>query len=31
MQERKTIIIAADGSGDFTTLTAAGNRIHKSG
>ena len=23
MQERKTIIIAADGSGDFTTLTAA--------
>ena len=23
MQERKTILIAADGSGDFTTLTAA--------
>lgn len=23
MQERKTIVIAADGSGDFATLTAA--------
>ena len=27
MQERKTILIAADGSGDFATLTAAAARL----
>ena len=29
MQERKTILIAADGSGDFATLTAAARLRHR--
>lgn len=29
MQERKNILIAADGSGDFTTLTAAARLRHR--
>lgn len=29
MQERKTILIAADGSGNFTTLTAAARLRHR--